>query len=163
MLCTPEQFKGRIGYFIFVDRFCRGNESPLNPVEGRILKDWEDSVPNWWPNEKGEYPNNYFYGGDLQGITRRLSYLKMLFGVDLLYISPISKTPSSHHYDVIKHIVLKCLYAKIWCLIIWEHTVKSFRKHLIIQIPTITTGLSGGKMENQFFGMVLKKCLSAIS
>lgn len=100
MLCTPEQFKGRIGYFIFVDRFCRGNESPLNPVEGRILKDWEDSVPNWWPNEKGEYPNNYFYGGDLQGITRRLSYLKMLFGVDLLYISPISKTPSSHHYDV---------------------------------------------------------------
>ena len=44
MLCTPEQFKGRIGYFIFVDRFCRGNESPLNPVEGRILKDWEDSV-----------------------------------------------------------------------------------------------------------------------
>ncbi len=33
MLCTPEQFKGRIGYFIFVDRFCRGNESPLNPVE----------------------------------------------------------------------------------------------------------------------------------
>ena len=82
MLCTPEQFKGRIGYFIFVDRFCRGNESPLNPVEGRILKDWEDSVPNWWPNEKGEYPNNYFYGGDLQGITRRLSYLKMLFGVN---------------------------------------------------------------------------------
>ena len=63
MLCTPEQFKGRIGYFIFVDRFCRGNESPLNPVEGRILKDWEDSVPNWWPNEKGEYPNNYFWSG----------------------------------------------------------------------------------------------------
>ena len=51
MLCTPEQFKGRIGYFIFVDRFCRGNESPLNPVEGRILKDWEDSVPNWWPTQ----------------------------------------------------------------------------------------------------------------
>src|SRR5699024_6984954 len=100
MLCTPEQFKGRIGYFIFVDRFCRGNELPPNPIEGRILKDWNDSAPNWWPNQQGEYPNNYFYGGDLQGITQKLSYLKMIFGVDLLYISPVSKTPSSHHYDV---------------------------------------------------------------
>lgn len=100
MLYTPEQFKGRIGYSIFVDRFCRGSSTKPTPMEGRILKEWNDPSPNWWPNERGEYPNNYFYGGDLEGITQKLSYLKMILGVDLLYISPVSKTPSSHHYDV---------------------------------------------------------------
>ena len=100
MLCTPEQFKGRIGYFIFVDRFCRGNCSPPPPIRGRTLKEWNDSTPNWWPNERGEYPNNYFYGGDLQGITEKIPYLKWVLGVDLLHVSPVSETPSSHHYDV---------------------------------------------------------------
>lgn len=99
-LVTPEQFKGRTGYFIFVDRFCRGCCSPPSPIEGRILKEWNDPLPNWWPNEKGEYLNNYFYGGDLKGITEKLYFLHLVLGVNLLYISPISKTPSSHHYDV---------------------------------------------------------------
>lgn len=100
MLYTPRQFKGRIGYSIFVDRFCRGSFAQPIPIEGRILKEWNDPSPNWWPNEIGDYPNNYFYGGDLEGITQKLPYLKLVLGVDLLYISPISKTPSSHHYDV---------------------------------------------------------------
>ena len=100
MLLTPEQFKGRNGYFIFVDRFFRGTGSTPPPIEGRILKGWNDSTPNWWPNQKGDYPNNYFYGGDLKGITEKLSFLHLILGIDLLYISPISKTPSSHHYDV---------------------------------------------------------------
>lgn len=99
MLYTPEQFKGKIGYAIFVDRFCRGSSTKPTPMEGRILKEWNDTVPNWWPNEMGDYPNNYFYGGDLNGITSKLSFLHLVMGIDLLYIGPISKTPSSHHYD----------------------------------------------------------------
>lgn len=100
MLLTPEQFKGRNGYFIFVDRFCREDGSIPPPIEGRILKEWNDPLPNWKPNEEGDYPNNYFYGGDLKGITSKLPFLHLVMGIDLLYISPISKTPTSHHYDV---------------------------------------------------------------
>ena len=94
----PQGFEGRTGYQIFVDRFCREGSAP-EPMEGRILKEWTDETPKWWPDEDGMYRNQYFYGGNLKGITERLHYLNGM-GFDLLYISPISQTPSSHHYDV---------------------------------------------------------------
>lgn len=95
---TPERFKGRTGYHIFVDRFCRVGKKPQE-MEGRILKDWDDDVPNWKPEEDGIYRNNYFYGGNLRGITENLDYIESL-NVDLLFLSPISYTHTSHHYDV---------------------------------------------------------------
>lgn len=96
--CVPERFKGRIGYQIFVDRFFRVGPQP-EQMQGRILKDWSDATPNWWPDEDGEYRNLYFYGGNLKGITAKLDYLGSM-GFDLLYLSPLSYTQTSHHYDV---------------------------------------------------------------
>lgn len=95
---VPERFKGRIGYQIFVDRFFRLGPSP-EQMPGRILKDWSDATPNWWPDEDGEYRNSYFYGGNLRGIISKMDYLGNM-GFDLLYLSPISYTQTSHHYDV---------------------------------------------------------------
>lgn len=95
---VPEQFNGRTGYQIFVDRFFREG-SPVEPMEGRILKRWEDITPNWWPDEDGEYRNLYFYGGNLRGIISKIDYLGSM-GFDLFYLSPISYTQMSHHYDV---------------------------------------------------------------
>jgi len=95
---VPERFMGRTGYQIFVDRFYRQGPPP-EAMEERILKNWSDELPNWWPDSDGEYRNHYFYGGNLQGIITKLDYLQEM-GVDLIYHSPISKTPSSHHYDV---------------------------------------------------------------
>lgn len=95
---VPERFLGRTGYQIFVDRFFREGQTPP-AIEGRILKKWSDAVPNWKPDEDGEYRNLYFYGGNLRGIISKLDYLKSL-GFDFLYLSPISFTYSSHHYDV---------------------------------------------------------------
>lgn len=95
---VPERFMGRTGYQIFVDRFCREGLPP-DFMEGRILKDWGDSEPNWWPDADGEYRNSYFHGGNLKGIISKLDYLQEI-GVNLIYHSPISQTPSSHHYDV---------------------------------------------------------------
>lgn len=95
---VPERFKGRTGYQIFVDRFYRKGNPP-EAMQGRLLKEWSDSTLNWWPNEKGEYQNSYFYGGNLKGIIAKLDYLKEL-GVNLIYHSPISFSPTSHHYDV---------------------------------------------------------------
>ena len=97
-LQVMENFKGRTGYHIFVDRYQRsGKELPY--VEGRKVKVWNDAMPDWWPDQDGEYRNRYFYGGDLQGITEKLDYIAEL-GVDLLFLSPISQTMDNHHYDV---------------------------------------------------------------
>lgn len=95
---VPKRFKGRTGYQIFVDRYNRDN-TPLPNIDGRIIKEWNDTVPNWWPDSDEIYRNNYYYGGNLNGITEKLDYIKSL-GFDLIYLSPISATETSHHYDV---------------------------------------------------------------
>lgn len=95
---VPERFKGRNGYQIFVDRFFHGGPTVI-PMSGRILKTWNDTTPNWWPDEDGEYRNRYFYGGNLKGIISKIDYLGSM-GFDLFYLSPISYTQTSHHYDV---------------------------------------------------------------
>lgn len=97
-LYVPERFRGRTGYHIFVDRY-RRSEKEIPFVEGRTIKSWNDAMPDWWPGQDGVYRNLYFYGGNLEGITEKLDYIAEL-GVNLLYLSPISKTVSNHHYDV---------------------------------------------------------------
>ena len=91
-LYVPERFKGRTGYHIFVDRY-RRSEKEIPFVEGRTIKSWDDAMPDWWPGQDGVYRNLYFYGGNLEGITEKLDYIAEL-GVNLLYLSPISKTVS---------------------------------------------------------------------
>ena len=93
-----QHFEGRTGYHIFVDRFLRGGDE-LSPIKGRIIKQWEDSIPNWWPDEDGVFRNEYFYGGDLKGIIKSLDDIKSM-GFNLIYLSPISHTHTYHHYDV---------------------------------------------------------------
>lgn len=95
---VPKRFKGRTGYQIFVDRFFHEG-LPVEPMEGRNLKNWSDAEPNWRPDEDGEYRNLYFYGGNLKGIIAKIDYLGSM-GFDLFYLSPISYTQASHHYDV---------------------------------------------------------------
>lgn len=98
MIYVPDIIKGRTGYLIMVDRFCRDGEPPPH-IEGRKLKRWNDSVPNWGPDKDGEYRNQYYYGGNIKGIESKIGYFKKL-GVDLVFMSPISKSNTYHHYDV---------------------------------------------------------------
>ena len=74
---VPDRFKGRTGYQIFVDRYFRAGP-PIPEVEGRRLKDWKDSNPDWRPDADGVYRNEYFYGGNLQGIIQKLDFIKSL-------------------------------------------------------------------------------------
>lgn len=53
----------------------RSGEKKENVPSDRILRDDFDGEPNWRPNEKGEVLNNDYFGGDLRGITEKLSYL----------------------------------------------------------------------------------------
>lgn len=95
---TPEWAKGAVMYQIFVDRFCRGDDT--NDVltneyiyVGRPVT----RVGNW-----NQYPTSldvgHFYGGDLKGVWSKLDYLQSL-GVEVIYFNPLFVSPSNHKYD----------------------------------------------------------------
>ncbi len=60
--------------------------------DGEIVrKAWDEPLT-------GEAGGSTFYGGDLDGISEKLPYLKQL-GVTALYLNPVFAAPSVHKYD----------------------------------------------------------------
>ena len=94
---TPDWAKGKIMYHIFVDRFNRGSQQPLESMLRRTTYNSFNDELVIGPNEEGIW-NADFYGGDLKGIEQKLDYIKSL-GVDILYLSPIVHSQSNHRYD----------------------------------------------------------------
>lgn len=94
---TPDRFKGGLVYQIFVDRFNKGKDRhAVFDKKNGVLKEWGDPLTVCDPD--GVYRANDFYGGNLQGIIDKLSYLKQL-GVTLIYLTPIFESSSNHRYD----------------------------------------------------------------
>lgn len=94
---VPEWAKGRMMYHIFVDRFNRGSNEPMKEMPRRhIHKSWDEPIVVEG-DEQGIW-NNDFYGGDLKGIIQKLDYIESL-GVEILYLSPIVYSQSTHRYD----------------------------------------------------------------
>jgi len=91
----PEWATNRIAYQVFVDRFSRSVSATSCNSERRSYREW-GQMPNWHKNEKGEFHNNDFFGGNLKGIEERLEYLKSL-SVGIIYLSPINE--SLYRYD----------------------------------------------------------------
>lgn len=97
---TPDWFKHSVAYQIFPDRFFNGNEN------GELLGDRNDIIKRSWgetPFYKaeqfgGEYKANDFFGGNLEGIIKKLPYLEDL-GITVIYLNPIFKAASNHKYD----------------------------------------------------------------
>lgn len=80
---NPEWLEDAVFYQIFPERFCNGNSG----------NDPKQTVP--WESQ----PENFnFFGGDLEGITLKIPYLRDL-GVNALYLNPIFDAPSNHKYD----------------------------------------------------------------
>ena len=76
---SPDWVQDTIFYQIFPDRFNNGN-----------LSNSSKKVCKW-----GDKPvRDNFFGGDLEGIIRKLPYLGEL-GVNALYLNPIFKSPSN--------------------------------------------------------------------
>lgn len=101
----PEWVKDAVFYQIFPERFCNGN--PSNDV--RDGEYWYDGHPSIqvkdWDMPAKPYPETFcldFYGGDLQGVTQKIPYLKKL-GVTAVYLNPIFIAPSNHKYDCIDY------------------------------------------------------------
>lgn len=88
VLNKVEWTKDAIFYQIFVDRFNRGIE---NKEDSYINMKWNDK-----PTPKS------FAGGDIQGITDKIDYLKKI-GINTIYLTPIFKSPSNHKYDIIDY------------------------------------------------------------
>ena len=84
----PEEMTNKIAYQIFLDRFFRGSNLENQKQKERNYRRWGE-MPEWYRNEKGEFHNNDFFGGNLKGIQEKLDYLKSL-SVGIIYISPIN-------------------------------------------------------------------------
>lgn len=101
----PSWVKSTVFYQIFPERFCNGN--PDNDVDdgeyefdGGVttkVKDW-NTVPAFYRETKALD----FYGGDLEGITKKIPYLKQL-GVNAIYLNPIFYAATVHKYDCLDY------------------------------------------------------------
>lgn len=78
----PAWARGCVGYQIFPDRFRRSGPAK------RGLQKWEST----------RIANNYRFGGNLRGIREAVPYLKEL-GVDMVYMTPIFLSDTSHRYN----------------------------------------------------------------
>ncbi|HBF86304.1 MAG TPA: alpha-glycosidase, partial [Clostridiales bacterium] len=91
----PTTFYGGIMYQIFPDRFSRAEG--FGDASGRKMKKWGDT-PDYLPDENGKITNDDFFGGNFEGIRRKIGYLKDL-GVTSVYLNPVFKARSNHRYD----------------------------------------------------------------
>ena len=99
---TPDWMKNGVMYQIFPDRFYDGDTSN-DVANGEYTyagcatehHAWGTSV---FPRVKG-CRSEVFFGGDLAGIDRKLSYIKRTLGADIIYLNPIFNSPTNHKYD----------------------------------------------------------------
>lgn len=138
-LYIPKRFSGRIGYHVFVDRFYRAGPPP-EPMPGRKIKSWEDSMPDWGPDYDGIFQNDYFYGGNLKGIIQKLDYLKSL-SVGILYLSPISRSYTYHHYDVGDQTEIDT-YIGDW-EDFWKLCLEAHKRNILIIVDLVFNHMSG--------------------
>ncbi len=94
---VPPVFRDGIMYQIFPDRFFR-SKMPKSPRKEIYLHEKWDEMPIMMPNSRTDNQAMDFFGGDLEGIRQKLSYLKSL-GVTVLYLNPIFEARSNHRYD----------------------------------------------------------------
>lgn len=89
----PEWYCEGVTYHIFVDRFNQVGEELTEDNDFYVHTDKKEA-PHYLPNEI----NRDIYGGNLDGITKKLSYFNTL-GVKTLYLSPIFEAWSNHKYN----------------------------------------------------------------
>lgn len=88
---APSWIEDQVWYSIFPERFHNGN--------GRYTEKSDQLLP-WGETDK--YSNNQRFGGDLEGIIKKLDYLHDL-GITGIYMTPIFESFTSHKYDIINY------------------------------------------------------------
>ena len=95
---APTAFDGGVMYEIMPDRFFIGGERNRTKAYANYREDW-GGIPEYRADENGKVENIDFFGGNLKGIAKKLTYLKNL-GVTCIYLTPIFEAHSNHKYDV---------------------------------------------------------------
>ena len=94
---APTALDGGVMYEIMPDRFFIGGERHKTKPYATYREDW-GGTPEYKPNAEGKIENVDFFGGNLKGIAKKLTYLKNL-GVTAIYLMPIFEAHSNHKYD----------------------------------------------------------------
>ena len=111
----PEWYRNAVVYQIFPDRFSRGEdwlrcqENAAHPAGWKgtrrmVMQEWNDT-PFYCRDEKQRVTRWPFFGGNLQGILKKLPYLKSL-GVGAIYLNPIFLASSNHKYDTADYLTI---------------------------------------------------------
>lgn len=87
-------FEGNVFYQVFPERFKNGKGE-----KKYINRSWNSLDLKGTNNNRIQ---DVFLGGDFLGIYEKIDYLKKI-GIDVLYLTPICKSPSNHKYDVIDY------------------------------------------------------------
>lgn len=97
---TPDWYRNGIFYQIFPDRFYNGNsDKKINaPKKNTFLYATEEDEPVYVKGPNGDILRWDFFGGNLQGIIKKIPYLKEL-GITGIYLNPIFEACSNHRYD----------------------------------------------------------------
>lgn len=93
----PTVLDGGVMYEIMPDRFFIGGERNRTKSYATYRDDW-GGLPEYRADAEGKISNTDFFGGNLKGITKKLTYLKNL-GVTCIYLTPIFEAYSNHKYD----------------------------------------------------------------
>ncbi|WP_435300312.1 glycoside hydrolase family 13 protein [Timonella sp. A28] len=95
---APAWLHDGIVYQIFPDRFARSTHAPA--LTETQLPHWAIPAAHWDedPIPEGLGVAHHYFGGDLDGITEHVDYLKDL-GVTTVYLTPIFPGESNHRYD----------------------------------------------------------------
>ncbi|ACO46137.1 alpha-amylase family glycosyl hydrolase [Deinococcus deserti] len=96
---APEWAWRSVFYQIFPDRFRNGD--PTNDVQtGEYIYEGRPVEHVAWDHPVDAHGDIHgHYGGDLNGVTQALPYLKDL-GITGLWLTPIFESPSNHRYDI---------------------------------------------------------------
>ncbi len=96
---TPDWFKHSVMYQIFPDRFYRDGNESVEKKKALYHACWKDEPFYCKDPDTKEIIFYDFFGGNLKGIEKKLSYLKEL-GITSIYMNPVFASESNHHYDV---------------------------------------------------------------
>lgn len=89
----PKWIRSAVFYQIFPDRFATTGEYQHLKPEKFISRPWDQ-----FPKGRDKSTGVEFFGGDLDGVSQHLKYLKKL-GINGIYFTPIFPAGSTHRYD----------------------------------------------------------------
>ncbi|GAA2173049.1 maltodextrin glucosidase [Arthrobacter parietis] len=90
---APSWARSGVIYQIFPDRFGRSTSAASEAPDWAVPCDWDAPVQPTGPDTPYQ-----FYGGDLDGITKRLDHIASL-GATVVYLTPFFPARSNHRYD----------------------------------------------------------------